>query len=89
MESLPEKVAGLHPPSKLKIFLEKLGFDIAPWDICPENKLHRLYDADPFLMGDWTAIGIGDIGDCQSWKRNPGWWRAILEQHSSLKVSNE
>lgn len=78
-DNLAETVIGVHKPSLFKRGLAKLGWDVTPEDICPPKKLELLYSLYPFLRGDWTAIGVGDDGNCQSWKNNPGWWKEVLQ----------
>lgn len=69
------------PPSIIKRALEKVGREVEPADIClTRGDLDRLYKEYPDMAGDGRAIGSGDDGNCQSWRNNPGWWKAFLNQ---------
>lgn len=75
------EVLHLKTPSVIKRALEKVGMEITPADICSNREqLNKLYEMCPDLAGDGTAIGPGDDGNCQSWRKNPGWWKAFLNQ---------
>lgn len=78
----PIKVASqrlnLHPPSLALRILERFGWDIEPKDICSQGQVEQLCNKYPDLWGDWTAIGPGDDGSCQTWRDNPGWWREVI-----------
>lgn len=68
----------LHEPSFSKKIAEKLGIrEIIPSDICPDTD--ALLKKYPDLGGDKTAIGLGDDGDCPSWKNYPGWWKSLVK----------
>ncbi|KKQ67097.1 MAG: hypothetical protein US86_C0001G0024 [Candidatus Daviesbacteria bacterium GW2011_GWA2_38_24] len=70
---------GLHRPAMWKRVLESLSLrEVTPVDICPKYNLGRLYAYFPDLMGDNTAIGIGDDGMCQSWRGHRRWYRSLL-----------
>lgn len=72
----------VHRPNLAKLFLERIGLDITPADICCTSKdLNLLYRLYPGLAGDRTAIGPSDDGKCQDWRKNPGWWREIVSKH--------
>ncbi len=66
-------------PGAVKQFLADHDLvDIPPEDICRTQKqLEELYERRPDLRGDTSAIGLGDCGNCQSWRRNPRWHERI------------
>jgi len=77
------EILHLKPPSVIKRILEKVGREVEPADICPTKEdLDKLYEMCPDLTGDGTAIGPGDDGNCQSWRKNPGWWEDLLNRYS-------
>lgn len=72
----------LRPPSRIKQTLEKLGLrEVNPADITSDREsLEKLYQLYPDLIGDRTAIGPGDDGHCQSWRKDPGWWKELTQK---------
>lgn len=73
---------GLHPPSLINRLLERFGIrEVSPRDICPAKHLDRLYELFPDLLGD-PDIGVGNFGNCQSWRNYPEWWEKLVAEKS-------
>ena len=71
---------GLHKPKITKQLLELMHVrEVTPADICPPHKQDALFTRYPDLMGDGSAIGPGDDGNCQSWRNHQGWWKELLK----------
>ena len=76
------EILHLNHPSLIKRVLEIAGREVEPADICPTKEdLDKLYEMCPDLTGDGTAIGPGDDGNCQSWRNDPGWWKALVDKY--------
>lgn len=62
----------LHKPPIVLRALERLKMaDVAPWDICPKEKLEELKKRFPDLFGDRDSFEPFSA----SWRGNPDWWR--------------
>jgi len=74
-----------HRPPVKKILGEKIPLvrffvgEVTPTDIVPPGQRDALFRQYPDLAGDWTAIGPGDDGNCQSWCGDPGWWKKFTK----------
>lgn len=68
-----------HKPPLIKRLGEKLRVsEITPADIVSYEQLGLLLQTYRDLAGD-LDIGIGNDGNCQSWRGNRGWWKAFFD----------
>lgn len=77
---MTERLELKSPPFWKRVLEDHFGIEIAPEDITPTGEAYRkLVKKYPDLLGDTTAIGPGDDGNCQSWRGHKGWWREFVK----------